>query len=163
MTLDGFVVEATDERRPDEQRQNGNEPPAYSMVQEPVPIVMPEPHVEQPLISESMPEPQPGDPIKAFPSGPVYQVVQEEPKSSKDHSGSSDASHFDDEKEKHEHKHEHNHEQHLRKKTSDIDHEYKHDEVVSTDPVLSRDGSRRFYPTLWHDSPFIFCPPSWHT
>ncbi|KIM26487.1 hypothetical protein M408DRAFT_9907 [Serendipita vermifera MAFF 305830] len=142
MALDGFVVETVDDKKHD--GADSEAAVASSTMLEPVPIVMPEPHVEQAVVQESVePGPSMPEPMPFIPSGPgglVQEGVQEERRKSKESSSSSSSSDKEEEKkEKHGHKHKHHHHKH-EAETSDIDYELKHDEVVSSEPILSRDA-----------------------
>lgn len=158
MTLDGFVVETFDDKGQDEQSQNA---PTNSVLEPTptMPMAMPEPHaagiggfripddspvavVDQPVYVM---------PVPAFPNGPTEStqgqgIVQEETKQSKEEDksrkSSSDSS---SDKEKHEKKHKHKRHHHHTKETSDISYELKHDEVISSEKILSRDRKCSHY------------------
>lgn len=160
MALDGFLVETVDENRRDGQNA------LPGSVLDPVPVVMPEPQVEQPVGGFVMPEKSDvnahGLPMATFSGGAQEQtgvveqdVAPKESRNSQDGSKSSTKSgssgkeeNGDEDKAKHHH---HHHHSKAGDHISKIPYEVKHDEVVSGDPSLNADGTS---PPALHQSGF---------
>ncbi|KAG8784885.1 hypothetical protein FRC16_002090, partial [Serendipita sp. 398] len=141
MMLDGFVTEAVDSDKKDETQKAAN-----ASVLEPVPILMPEPHIMEiaPVNSEgptteTMPAVSVAPPPTSIPAlvsyEPVVSEVQEEAKpvaksrKSKD-SGSSSSSSSKSKK---------NNDPPTEKDMQNVDFDVDGNEVISHDPLLSRD------------------------
>ncbi|KIM26486.1 hypothetical protein M408DRAFT_313576 [Serendipita vermifera MAFF 305830] len=135
-TFHGPAMQATGER-PDGQR-SAFIPQPYPMAQDPAPAVLPELHSYQYTVPNNAMGNIPGHSIPPFPSGPgepPRPFAQEDPRQSNERlKKSGEARDKAQMKEKSGHKHHH------QVDTSSIPCEVKHDKIVSTDPILSRDA-----------------------